>query len=86
MTELTLESICTSVRDYLVSGPLSGQDVSFGDELLLTGTLDSLSVMRLVAYLELAFCVDIPNEDVTLAHFRSISAMAEYVLSRGARA
>jgi acyl carrier protein len=38
--------------------------------------------MRLVNYVEQQFSVQVPLEDVTIEHFRSIRAIAEYVEGR----
>jgi acyl carrier protein len=52
------------------------------DDLLLSGTVDSLGVMRLVDFLESDFGLEVPPEDITIDHFISIDAMARYVESR----
>jgi acyl carrier protein len=55
-----------------------------GDEedLLLSGTVDSLGVMRLVEFLESEFSLEVPPEDITIDHFVSIDAMARYIENR----
>lgn len=52
------------------------------DELLLSGLVDSISVMRLVGHIEDAFGVVIPPEDVTIERFETVAAIAGYVVER----
>jgi acyl carrier protein len=49
------------------------------DDLLLSGLLDSLSVLRLIGHIEAQLGVHIPPQDVTIEHFGSIQAIAEYL-------
>ncbi|MEM8711544.1 MAG: phosphopantetheine-binding protein [Planctomycetota bacterium] len=48
-------------------------------DLLLSETLDSLSVTRLVQYLETEMGVSIPPEDVTLENFQTLERIHGYV-------
>lgn len=77
---MTIEEITT----YIVSEILGDASRVIGpdDDLLLTETLDSLSVMRLVAHLEDAGGVTIPPQDVTLEHFQTVRLVAEYLATR----
>lgn len=59
------------------------RSVGVDDELLLDGVLDSLAVMRLVAFLESKTGTPIPAEDVTLENFHSIKAIAGYLQQPG---
>ncbi|QDV10120.1 Phosphopantetheine attachment site [Planctomycetes bacterium Poly30] len=52
------------------------------EDLLLSETLDSLSVTRLVQHLESTLRVSIPPEDVTLENFQSLNAIHAYLGSR----
>ncbi|MBT8103721.1 MAG: acyl carrier protein [Gammaproteobacteria bacterium] len=69
------------ILDYIRTEILHDAGCSIGvdDELLLDGVLDSLAVMRLVAFLEANTGTAIPPEDVTLENFRSIGAIAAYL-------
>ena len=51
-------------------------------ELLVSGILDSLSVMNLVAFIEKTANRKIPPLDVTLENFSTVSDMVDY-LERG---
>lgn len=50
-------------------------------DLFQTGALDSLSFVMLLAGLETEFGVRIPVEELDLAHFSSIDAIAQFISS-----
>lgn len=52
------------------------------DELLLSGLLDSLGVMALIAFIETELGVKVPPGDVTIDHFASVRAMDAYLSGR----
>ena len=63
---------------------LHGRKVALTDDadLLSAGIVDSLGLLRLVAFLEERFGVKVPDEDVVFENFQSIRAMATYVAQR----
>lgn len=67
------------VRAFVLNDLLSGKLVADDENLLLSGLVDSLGVMRLVAHLEKRHQVTIPPEDVVIEHFESIDAIAAYM-------
>lgn len=56
------------------------------EELLFSGLLDSIAIMRLIGFIESDLRVSVPPEDVTLEHFASVEAMALYLEACAARA
>ena len=54
------------------------------EEILETGRIDSMSVMRLVSFIKHEFSITIPNEDLVIDNFRSVGAIDTY-LSRSDR-
>jgi acyl carrier protein len=52
------------------------------DDLLLSGLLDSLNVMRLVAYIEEQSGTSIPPEDLLPEHFETLSCILSYLQSK----
>ena len=72
-----------ALKDY-ISEDVLDDDTSLGydDDLLTTGLLDSIGVMRLIAFIEETFGIQVPPEDVTIDRFRSVSAIAEYLDTR----
>lgn len=73
------------MRTYITSELLMKPDYALGDsdELLLSGLVDSLGAMRLIAHLESLYEFKVPPEDVLIEHFESIEAMAQYLHRRG---
>jgi acyl carrier protein len=51
-------------------------------DLLLTGQVDSLGVVRVVLWLETELGIEIDPLDVVLENFQSVGQMAEYLRSR----
>jgi acyl carrier protein len=68
-----------SIRSFIVTSLLSGTDIADDDDLLLSGLLDSMSVMRLVLHLETEFRIKIPPEDVVIEHFTSVETITAYL-------
>ena len=86
MTDLQLKCDLSPLRAYVQDTLLGGRNVADGDELLLSGMLDSLSVMSLVSFVEQTYTLKVPFEDVVIENFESLEAMGRYVDSRGADA
>jgi acyl carrier protein len=49
------------------------------DELLASGLLDSMAVMRLVFFIEESLGIKVPYTDITIANFNSIDTLASYL-------
>jgi len=65
------------VKDELLRGKKS--DLGPEEDLLSTGVLDSLGILRLVSFIEERFGIQVPDEDVVYENFSSISALAKYL-------
>lgn len=79
---MSIEEIRSYILDELLNDPTAAIDVD--DDLLLTETLDSLRVMRLVQHLELRTGFMVPPEDVTIENFRSLRQIDAYLSGRRA--
>lgn len=56
------------------------------DDLLMSGLVDSISIMRLIAHIEDSFAIAVPPEDVTIERFETVVAIGDYLQERaGAR-
>ncbi len=60
----------------------SSMELTDDQDLLLSGVLDSMSVMRLVAYIEEQCEMTIPAEDVLLENFGSVEKIQSYLGSK----
>jgi len=59
-------------------------DHELGDDedLLMSGVLDSISAMKLVASIEQEFDLKVPATDITFENFQTVQAMADYIATR----
>jgi acyl carrier protein len=67
---------------YIQENFLSGKaenDLSPEDDLLGSGLLDSMGVMRLVAFVEETFHIKVPPEDIVIENFMDVKAITNYV-------
>ena len=53
------------------------------EEILANGRIDSMGVMRLVAFVKDEFSITIPNEDLIVDNFKSVGALDEYLSRYG---
>lgn len=60
------------IVNFISGTILDGRQVSPSDELLISGILDSLGVMTLVAHLETEMQVEIPADKITFENFSSV--------------
>ena len=71
--------------NYIQTELLNGQQVITPDQdLLISGLVDSIGVMRLVAFIEKTLDIAIPPRDVTLENFGSVAAIVNYLENQAA--
>lgn len=63
-----------------------GELIEADTDLLLTGAVDSLGVVRIVQWMEDEYDIRIDPTDVTLDNFQTVAAMVAYLEGRIARA
>jgi len=70
---------------YIAADLLNQHDrvVDEDEDLLVSGLLDSLSMMSLIQHIEQDLQIDVPAEDVTIENFRSLRAIDAYLEGRG---
>ncbi|MGZ5284528.1 MAG: acyl carrier protein [Kaistella sp.] len=69
---------------YIQENLLSGRgeiELSPEDDLLGSGLIDSMGVMRLVGFVEETFNIKIPPEDIVIENFMDVKAIIKYVKS-----
>lgn len=59
-------------------------DLTAEEDILTTGLIDSLSIMKLISWLEEHFSVTIPAEDMTIEYFMTVNDIADYIAMRQA--
>ena len=72
--------LVTFVDDEVSSGL---EPVESDTDLLLSGLVDSLGVVRVVGWLEERLGIRVDPADVVLEHFSSIDAIVAYLRNRG---
>lgn len=55
--------------------------VSADDNLLTSGLIDSMGVMKLITFIEKEFGVKVPPQDMVIENFMSVNAISEYLTS-----
>lgn len=73
-----------TIREHILTDILndSERELTPEEDLLLSGTLDSLNVVRLVAWLEKECQISIPAEDVVIENFGSLNQIKQYLNAR----
>ena len=72
-----------AIHKYLSGVLRLEQGLDDSDELLLSGWLDSLSIVQFVAFLELEFDCIVPPEDITIANLANVNAVIAYLAAKG---
>jgi acyl carrier protein len=69
------------LTDFIKQEILHGRSVALNEDLdlLTAGVIDSLGILRMVAFMEERFGVKVPDEDVVFENFQSIRMMAQYL-------
>lgn len=74
-THITPPLLLRFVSDEL----LDGESIGPADNLLADGAVDSLGMMRLVAFIQAQADMVIPAEDLTIENFRTVDAICTYL-------
>ena len=66
------------IREFILNEELSDSTIAIHDDqmLLTDGILDSLSIIRILTYIESEFDVDISSNDINIDDFETINSMA----------
>jgi acyl carrier protein len=72
------DELLTFIATELLRGR-PGADLQPEDDILGSGIVDSLGVMRIVAFIEERFGITVPPEDVRIEHFLTVRQIAAYL-------
>jgi acyl carrier protein len=61
---------------------LSDENLDHEKSLILTGAIESLGLLRMIAFVEEQFSVKVADEDVVPENFDSVALIAHYVKER----
>jgi acyl carrier protein len=77
-----MNSIITNYIEQELLNNKGNIKIEQDEDLLTTGILDSMSIMKLIQYIEKFYGFTIPPEDMTIENFISVDAMEEYLNAR----
>lgn len=80
-SETSTAGILAAVKGFIATEVLSGDEVTFdaSTDLIEEGILDSMSLVRLIAFLEERFGIDLLDEDVVPQNFQTLRALESLV-------
>ena len=55
------------------------QEIGSQDDLLGSGILDSIGMMKLILFIEKEFDIKVPAEDMTIENFMTINHITDYL-------
>lgn len=68
------------LKDFIQNELITdGSQIDYSDDLLLSGLVNSMGVMRLAGFIHEQLGIRIPPEDVVIEHFITIDALAKYL-------
>lgn len=73
-----------TIHKFIEADLLSGQKIDEDQELLLSGLVDSLGVMKLIAFIDKDLGIRVPHSDIKLRNFATINAITEYLQTKQA--
>lgn len=73
------------IQKFIHQDLLSGQhDVGLDEDLLLSGLVDSVGLMRLVEFIEQTLKIKVPPKDFTIENFGTVNALGDYLHAQSA--
>ncbi|PQJ15293.1 phosphopantetheine-binding protein [Aureicoccus marinus] len=76
-----IEELSRYITEDLINDPDFGT-LETDEDLLGSGLLDSLGMMRLVGFIENNYGIKVPTEDLTMENFMSVETIEKYVNSK----
>jgi acyl carrier protein len=71
------ETLIKHILEEIIADP--EEELMADDDLLNSGLIDSLGIMRLIAFIENEFGMKIPPQDMVIENFMSVEAIANYI-------
>jgi acyl carrier protein len=78
------EQVRDSIRQYIVSTWLSGDERGFDDDtdLLKAGVLDSFTTLSIIAFLDQTFHVQLEPAEMNPENLRSVATLTRIVMTK----
>ena len=84
MTNPALDGLDAELVKMITEEITFGQPLDATTDLLLTGLVDSIGVIRIVTWLEERLDIEIDPGDVLLENFQTVDRIVSYVATRSA--
>lgn len=75
------QSIIKYIHEELLGDSLE-EEIRVEEDLLNSGLIDSLGLMRLIAFIEEEHSIKVPPQDMVIENFISVEAIGNYILSK----
>lgn len=79
MTDFQHDKAMALLKTYIEDTLLNHQGITADEDLLMSGLVDSLGVMSLIAFIEKTFSFKIPSEDVVYENFMTLETITTYI-------
>ncbi len=74
-----MKNILINYISEQVSDDFSDQEIDVDEDLLGSGILDSLGMMKMIFFIENEFNVSVPPEDMVIENFMTIDHICNYL-------
>jgi acyl carrier protein len=71
------------IKDELHAGE-AGLEITPQDDLLGSGLVESMDMMKIIGFIESQYGIVIPPRDMTIENFLTVEAMVNYISSKKA--
>jgi acyl carrier protein len=76
---MDLEVIQNSIYTYIKNELHDGNDFEVNMDIIESGLIDSVKIMKLIAFLEKTFSIEIDLEDVNPDNFAQIATITKFI-------
>ncbi len=75
-------TVFSQLQTYIAQNLLEGMDVGLDENtpLLEWGVINSLEIVRLLAFIQQEFQLDVPNEKIVASNFTNLSTITDLVM------
>jgi acyl carrier protein len=79
MTKGSMEDLLREFLEQEILDDLEGESIGRDEDLLQSGLVDSIGMVRLAGFIEERFNYKVPPEDFILENFQSVAALCSYL-------
>ena len=82
MTKDSMEDLLREFLEQEILDDMEGESIDRDEDLLQSGLVDSIGMVRLAGFIEERFDYKVPPEDFVLENFQSVAALCRYLGSK----